>query len=344
MMNKVYLFAAFLSLILTSGHSQSTSMNEDYLVADFQDMSLEPDSFWNGSDESGGFTSGPAWFVNNYNPAWMSWSGFSYSNMTDDSTAGFMNQYSAITAAGYDPVASGGMNYAVAYVPADWVTFEPVPVTVRVTDPGAKSALGCYVTNSTSAALSMEFGDDYAKKFGGISGDEPDWFMLTIKGHKDGIETGSVDFYLADYRFENNAEDYIVKDWQWVDLTPLGETDSLKFSLSSSDTGAFGMNTPSYFCMDNLTFNREYADIDAVEAKVEAQVYPNPSGGQFRINVENVVSAELSVHDMSGRRVYFRKEYRIGDFLDLNETGPGSYIIYLQSGGKSLSDRIVISD
>ncbi|MEZ4953573.1 MAG: DUF4465 domain-containing protein [Saprospiraceae bacterium] len=32
----------------------------------------------------------------------------------------------------------------------------------------------------------------------------------------------------------------------------LGHVDSL-FTLSSSDAGVFGMNTPAYFCLDNLT-------------------------------------------------------------------------------------------
>jgi hypothetical protein len=62
-----------------------------------------------------------------------------------------------------------------------------------------------------------------------------------------------VHFYLADYRFEDNAEDYIVKTWEWFDLSSLGRADSLMCTLGSSDTGMFGMNTPAYFCVDNLT-------------------------------------------------------------------------------------------
>jgi hypothetical protein len=32
----------------------------------------------------------------------------------------------------------------------------------------------------------------------------------------------------------------------------LGSADELRFSLSSSDNGPYGMNTPSYFAMDNF--------------------------------------------------------------------------------------------
>jgi hypothetical protein len=99
----------------------------------------------------------------------------------------------------------------------------------------------------------MKDGYAQAKKFGGSSGDDPDWFLLTITG-KDasGAETGTVEFYLADYRFEDSSEDYIVDDWEYVDLSSLGVVKSLEFNLNSSDAGDFGMNTPTYFAMDAL--------------------------------------------------------------------------------------------
>ena len=112
-----------------------------------------------------------------------------------------------------------------------------------------------YITNTTYAALSMLNGDSFAKKFGGASGNDPDWFLLTITGkNASGGTTGTVDFYLADYQFENNANDYIVDDWTFVDLTALGDiVKSLEFALSSSDVGQWGMNTPASFAMDSLT-------------------------------------------------------------------------------------------
>jgi hypothetical protein len=98
-------------------------------------------------------------------------------------------------------------------------------------------------------------GDAYAKKFGGETGGDPDWFMLTITGKDaDGNEVDTVDFYLADYRFEDNGEDYIVDTWQYVDLTSLGEVMSLEFALSSSDVGDWGMNTPGYIAIDTIMY------------------------------------------------------------------------------------------
>ncbi len=41
-------------------------MEGDFLLSDFEDLSLDPESYWNGSDGSGSFTTGPARFHNDY--------------------------------------------------------------------------------------------------------------------------------------------------------------------------------------------------------------------------------------------------------------------------------------
>ncbi len=224
---------------LTIGLALASVANAN--ISTFEDLNLPSESYWNGSDESGGFSSGGAHFGNNYNADWASWDGFSYSNLTDTATPGIAAQYNAITGSGQ----GGSANYAVGYV--GWIS----PPTVTLEEPGFVD--GLYVTNNNYAYYSMRNGDAFAKKFGGESGSDPDFFMLTITG-KDagGTVTGTVDFYLADYRFEDNGEDYIVDTWQYVDLTSLGEVTSLEFTLSSSDVGDWGMNTPAYFAVDAI--------------------------------------------------------------------------------------------
>lgn len=213
-------------------------------VADFENLSLSPESYWNGSDGSGGFTSGGMFFNNTYNASWSSWDQFAYSNITDNTTAGFGNQYSAYPGSGY----SASSNYGVGFDGED--LGGNIPVISFDSDVAVGSAR---ITNATYAALSMLNGDSFAKEFGGTSGDDPDWFLLTITG-RDGASqsVGTVDFYLADYRFEDNGLDYIVDTWQLVDLTGLGIVRSIEFSLSSSDVGDLGMNTPAYFAIDNV--------------------------------------------------------------------------------------------
>lgn len=210
-------------------------------IATFEDLDLPAESYWNGSDGSGGFTSASVHLSNSFNAEWGSWDGFSYSNATDTTTQGLAAQYNAITGAGQ----GGSSNYAVGYV--GWA----LPPTVTLSSPSIVD--GLYVTNCNYAYYAMLHGDAFSKKFGGDSGDDPDFFLLTITGKDaDGAATGIVDFYLADYRSADNNADYIVDTWQYVDLTSLGVVGSLEFTLTSSDVGDWGMNTPAYFAVDTI--------------------------------------------------------------------------------------------
>lgn len=215
-------------------------------IATFDDLSLGSGSYWNGSDGSGGFSSGSAHFSNNYNATYTSWDGFAYSNISDTTSSGWTAQYNAITGGGQ----GGSANYAIGFDPLASGFGTELP-TMTLNTAGIVG--GLYVTNNNYAYYSMLNGDAYAKKFGGVSGDEADWFLLTITG-KDtaGDSIGSVEFYLADYRFADNGQDYIVNTWEYVNLMDLGTVNSLEFSLSSSDMGSYGMNTPGYFAMDTV--------------------------------------------------------------------------------------------
>ncbi len=257
-MNKFYFFVFALLM--------GTSLNAQ-VVADIENISLEAESFLNGADGSGGYTSGNVAFQTTYDTTFSSWGGWAMSNVTDVQTVGFTNQYSAITGGGYD----GSNNFAISN------TFSPSKIILQNESAGAPIT-GMYVTNTTYAYLSMLNGDDFAKRFGGEDGTDPDYFLLTINKYENG-ELGDtpVEFYLADYRFEDSNDDYLVDEWTWVDLSSLGNVDSLEFSLSSTDNGDFGMNTPAYFAVDNLTtFGEPVGLKELLATPVTYQVYPNP--------------------------------------------------------------------
>ncbi len=244
-----------LLLFLCTSLFWSCSDDEDqlptYKVIGFSEpaFSLSPESAWYGQDESGEeeeegiftstFTSGAAVFENEYNSNWQSWKGWGYSNMTDQETAGVGNIMSSY--AGSD--ASGSGVFAVGFGRFLFDFESPVEV------------MEVSITNSTYAAMSMRDGDQFAKKFGGSTGDDPDYFMLTIEGiDEDGELTGSINVYLADYTFSDNSKDFILDKWEKVNLTSLGVVKSLDFILTSTDVGDWGMNTPSVFCLDNLKY------------------------------------------------------------------------------------------
>jgi len=264
--------ANYFDTIMTDIHTDvSTLIRMNPVCAiDFEDLDLAPDTAWNGAAQTRNnpttiqqmikrrteiknsvettFQSGYAHFQNTWSE--QSWSGFAYSNKTDTETPGWENQFSAITGKGVH----GSPNYAVAYITTDWQggTNDPIPREISFDTDNGIILNGMYVTNTTYAYLEMKNGG-YAKKFGGASGDDPDFFKLIVTGYDmNDNETGELEFYLADFRFDDNSQDYIIDDWQWVDLSSLGPVKKLKCSMDSSDKGNFGINTPMYFAIDNI--------------------------------------------------------------------------------------------
>ncbi len=340
-MKKFYFFCA--AFMLGSGLlNAQVALNTDDVVSDFENLVLEPGSYWNGSDLSGHFVSGLGLFPNDYDPEWMAWNRWAYSNMADDTTAGWGNQYSAITAGGYDPEGSGGSNFALAYLKTDYATGQLENIALKFTDSIPHLVRGFYVTNATYPALSMQHGDDYSKKFGGATGDDPDYFRLMVWGMSGGVSTDTVEHYLADYRFADNGLDYILRSWEWVGLEGLGEVDSLMFSLESTDVGMFGMNTPSFFCVVNLTVVPDDTGIDDRWDEIAVQIYPNPSGGLFRVETGRGGMAAIRVADMYGNIVYLDEHFVTGAMLDLSALAPGSYLLMLQEGTRMGSRRLLI--
>ncbi len=199
-------------------------------IANFENLALGAGSYWNGSDGSGGFKSGSAWFSNSYDTQYGSWDGFAYSNISDTAAQGWTSQYNAITGSGQ----GGSANYAVGYI--GFIT----PPMMTLDEPSVVS--GLYVTNNNYAYYTMLNGGMFgAKKF-----TDSDWFLLTMTG-KDaaGAVTGMVNFYLAEGI-------NIVNSWEYVSLASLGVVKSVEFNLSSSDNGIYGMNTPGYFVIDTV--------------------------------------------------------------------------------------------
>jgi hypothetical protein len=239
----------FALLIATAlaGHARATTFDFEDVGAN---LPISGNAYYNGCNSPGGpptdFTSQGATF-NNDTLVFGSdcyWQGWAYSQTTDATTPGFGNQYSAAAGSG----AGGSATYGVAYTGGQVGAQGPV---ARVAFPQETVLSGVEITNTTYAALSMRDGDGFAKKFGGASGDDPDYFLLTITG-RDALDaiTGSVEFALADYRFADHTLDYIVTQWTFVDLTGLGAVAALEFSLDSSDQSFGYLNTPSYFALD----------------------------------------------------------------------------------------------
>ncbi|MBM3967622.1 MAG: DUF4465 domain-containing protein [Planctomycetes bacterium] len=201
----------------------------------------------NGTFNNDGWTSRGVHFSNYYanDLKWGPyWGGSAYSKVNNSTTGGYENQFAARPGLG----SNGSSQYAIfsnGYRGEAVITFG-AQVNIKSFD----------ISNTSYAYYSMKNGDSWAKKFGGDSGNDADFFKLSIQGYRANALVGTVDFYLADYRFSDTSQDYILGNWQTVGLSSLGVVDSLQFSLESSDNDPlFGMNTPAYFAMDGLQFS-----------------------------------------------------------------------------------------
>jgi hypothetical protein len=304
------------------------------ITSTFEELTLsKSDTFYVNYSSPGknvGFTSASAIFPCVYDTIYGGlWeSGFAYTNKTDSITGDYTNSYSAITAIGYNNSAK----YVVGNGQTNWVKV--------VQNGSASTADNFYITNTTYAYKSMRNGDAFAKKFGGASGTDKDFFKITIYGYYKGVKkSDSIDFYLADFRTGVPQVGYIVKTWQKVNLLPLGILDSMSFVLNSSDTGMYGINTPLFFAMDNLTI--DYSEgVDIVAAPI-AKVYPNPATNMLHVSINDKTIQQLMVTDMSGKMINTIKVDNAEMTINTAGLATGAYILQLQGAGNVASVRFV---
>lgn len=260
-MKKIYsysLSAAFVAALLSVSSVANAQDNsevtvKDATVATFEDLTLEPESHWAGPADNaeevsgaygtewvGTFKSGSYEFVNSVNPAWGSWMGCSYSNMTATSFESYeKDQWNS--AAGHG--AAGSANYGVIYGSST-----PMEI-IKVLDGDTEGRIiaGMNITNSAWVVECVKNGNGAANKFA-----QGSWFKVTFTGVKADKSTASVDYYLADYRSENEADWTCLTDWAWIDLSSLGKVVSLSVSFDGTDKSYGYLNTSTYVCIDNV--------------------------------------------------------------------------------------------
>ncbi len=223
----------------------------DPLVIDFEDVTLPaqgfayggPGSADDGVPQAVSLPSGSTAFVTTitrWSPdEW--WSGFAFSNLGDTSTPGWTNQYSSFAGGGF----GGSGNFAVANLQP----YDPDPLIVL---PEGMKPVSLRLVNTTYTALTMRDGDIHNFSLGQYHAG--DYLSVTFSGHSaadgTGTTTGSATFLLADFQ---NGNSTIVDTWTEFTLASLGDARSISIGFASSDVGEFGINTPTYVAIDNLT-------------------------------------------------------------------------------------------
>lgn len=303
---------------------------------DFENLNLtQSDTFYNGSDNAGSFSISSSFgnnlsFSNSYFTSQFGdyWSGFSFSNMTDVTTAGYVNQYSAITGNG----ASNSEKYAV-YTPEGTLTFSQNTIVDSLK-----------ITNTTYAYLSMLNGDMFGKQFGSMTnanGDVDgtngeDFFKVWFVGINENLERfDSIAFYLADFRFPNNENDYIINSWENVNLTSLGSLKQLSFRFESSDISFSYINTPMYFALDNISISNTLALNENTNQTIE--IYPNPIESNFVINN---FTGSIKLLNQEGK-ILLSEEMNHFLQLDLCPLEQGIYFVQLVNESLSFTQKVL---
>ena len=242
--------------------------------------------------------------------------GFVASKVTAISASGnYDDQFGCMAKGGY---AGEGTPYLVAY----WDSYSDAPDS-RVCEVYSSSSyytLGFYVCNSPYAYYAIQNGNGYANKF-----EQGDWFKLIAHGADEfGEEVGSVEYYLADYRSENPDEWKLNDSWEWVDLRSLGKVLSVYFTMESSDTGDYGINTPVYFCLDKYTVSDEKPSSVEEATAAAVKVYYNRAEGAVRVESAEPVMA--AVYNMNGALVMQQLVEGTAS-LDMTACPAGVYVV-----------------
>jgi hypothetical protein len=311
-------------------------------LADFENLTFPSGkNYWKGNTGVAGntsFQSGNFSFRNqNDTSSWGDyWSGWAYSKGKDSITTSYdTSDCNAFPAIGF----SASNNYAVAYQ-----SFDDLNNHIGINGYPGSTLAGLFITNSTITYRSMQNGGLFgAKKFGGATGNDADFLKVRFMGWHNGMPINdTVDFYLADFRDANNANDYIIKDWTFVNLTKLGNADSLTYKLESSDVGGFGMNTPAYFCVDNIIMTPSTISIKDISQNTSIKIYPNPINNEFQIANTSTEAMKLSILNLNGQLVF--EDKLIGNNsmkINSENWSKGVYVIKIQQGQNQFYQKII---
>ena len=316
-MNKIILFLVA-SLTCFSAYNQH--------VVDFEELTLSPESYWNGSDLSGSFTSKFLKFYNNFDADYFSWQGWAYSNTTDATTYNYTNQYSSATGRG----AENSNNYAVCYVGADWMTdFSQIPSIIEIDYPqDFPNNFGMYVSLSTYTNLYME--DEFTSYESNNH-----WLKLHINGFNINTDTMlSQEFYLADYRVGN--ENFKMVDWTYIDMSWARGCDRLEFTFSSSDSGEYGINTPTYFCMDNFGAPEPIS--------VKENIFENLkifNNLEYCVISNSKIINKIEIVDVLGKNIKVENVNANSTEINISDLKQGVYLINIYSENQRIGRKIV---
>ena len=254
---KLSVFAALVcgfALTLTScGEKDNPVDGVTTATISFENQQLNADGFWIGEAKGSSYSYEDDWggktttFTDNayeeatvkfpvtyslYESAYGTsdfWSGIAISNRTETTFSPLTltpDQYNNITGK-----AHSGKNFAVITTYGETIDLGEGVVIKKL-----------FYTNSAYTVNSILNGDNYA----GAKFDATDWFKCTLIATKADGNTANVDIDLA-------KDGTYVSQWQLLDLSSLGKITPLGFVFTGSRSNDYGVLTPAYICLDDIT-------------------------------------------------------------------------------------------
>lgn len=295
-------------------------------VADFESLSLESESYYDGTTDHSGteyatenfpFTSGNVTFnlsVTDWGGGFLSYGGTAYSNQTDLNTASYTNFSAYANPAGG---ANGSSNYGVYYTGYGVIDSIVFPEISNLQSIQIANHVWTYhyIMGSDGSGTGTFETDDY--------------LTLTVTAFNEADETiGTLDIALADYTGGNSD---VIDNWTNVDLSSLENVSYIKFSLSSSDAMC-----PTYFCMDDLTYTTT-TSIESNEKSIA--VYPNPIN-DF-VNIDNAQGGTYQLVDSYGRVLASGELAENTQRISTAHLASGMYIIQIDYQSQQMVKKII---
>lgn len=283
----------------------------------FDNLIVPDTGFWNGSDTTHynhTFGDETITFSNYYDSTYGFWSNSAFSTWTDTVTSDYSNQWSV-----YAGAAHSDSVFGLFYVPLDFNNnYNTIPVDVDFNQSVVLDSL--FITNSTYTALTIKNGNNYTRPF---STDSSDYYKVIIYSifQTDTLDTTEV--MLADYTTNTPV---VHNDWIKVDFDSLTVT-KLAFDIVTTDVGAYGANTPLYFCVDDFSYKILQDNIKSQKFDI-VKVYPNPASNFVSINSS---ADKILIYSIDGQLIRIVEDYSANQFIDVNDLGQGTYILKIYS-------------
>lgn len=330
------LFCVFISTnFLFSQINYTCADMENIILPIHSDPTIEPNRFLDGQPNQGNYTwtSGNCEFRCHYGASWDR--GFAVSNYTDSINATFNYYYLYAS----KPLFGGPMYMTPGSTssPNYLVVSSLYPAVVKFIVPS--NVITVNVSNAFYTTVVMRDGDglNNIPKFGGISGNDSDWFKIVFKKYLGGVlYSDSVEHYLAEYNFHIPGLHYVQDGWQQVDISALGFADSLQMVGRASNAIANYYST-NMFCVDNLLTDNGPLSVKD-NSLFNIKVYPNPTNNILNIDLP-FNPKEINLYNDMGECVLSTKHLPI----HIEKLKQGIYTVRVYSENPPITKKVIIS-